>query len=94
MRTPVARTLSANPDATVRVAPASGRRGVVEVRTADRLGLLYEVCGALAAAGLDVHRATVDTLAGQAIDVFHVDGLPEDVEELKRSLEERLSGGE
>ena len=88
------RTLSANPDATVRVAPASGRRGVVEVRTADRLGLLYEVCGALAAAGLDVHRATVDTLAGQAIDVFHVDGLPEDVEELKRSLEERLSGGE
>jgi [protein-PII] uridylyltransferase len=79
--------------ATVRVIPASGRRGVVEVRSTDRLGLLYEVCGALAAASLDVHRATVDTLAGQAIDVFHVDGLPEDVDELRLRLEDHLAGG-
>jgi [protein-PII] uridylyltransferase len=79
--------------ATVKVAPGSGRRGVIEVRSADRLGLLYEVCQALAAAGLDVHRATVDTLAGRAIDVFHVDGLTEDSEELKRSLEETLGSG-
>ena len=78
----------------VRVASGTDRRGVIEVRTADRLGLLYDVCHALASAGLDVHRATVDTLAGQAIDVFHVDGLPDDVEELKRSLEKVLEGTE
>ncbi len=62
-------------DATVRIASGSERGGVIEVRTADRLGLLYDVCRALATAGLDVHRATVDTLAGQAIDVFHVERL-------------------
>ncbi len=84
---------SPNTEASVRVAPGSGRHGVIEVRTADRLGLLYDVCRALATAGLDVHRATVDTLAGQAIDVFHVEGLPEEVEELKAGLEERLGSG-
>ncbi len=75
---------------TVGLPPGSGRHGVIEVRTTDRLGLLYDVCRALATAGLDVHRATVDTLAGQAIDVFHVSGLPEDVEELRRTLERDL----
>jgi [protein-PII] uridylyltransferase len=42
------------------------------VRTDDRPGVLYLACGALAAAGLTVRSAHVDTFGPQALDVFYV----------------------
>ena len=45
---------------------------MLEVRAADRTGVLYLVCSALAAHGLSVRSAHVDTLGPQAVDVFYV----------------------
>jgi [protein-PII] uridylyltransferase len=46
--------------------------GIVEVRAADRAGLLYRLTAALAAEGLDVTSARVETLGGDALDSFYV----------------------
>jgi [protein-PII] uridylyltransferase len=51
---------------------ASRTAAVIEVRVADRSGLLYAIGTALAAAGLSIRSAHVTTLAGQAIDTFYV----------------------
>lgn len=51
---------------------ASRTAVVVEVRVADRSGLLYALGAALADAGLSIRSAHVTTLAGQAIDTFYV----------------------
>ncbi len=51
---------------------ASAHSTVIEVRAADRTGLLYLVCAALAAQGVSVRSAHVDTLGPQAVDVFYV----------------------
>jgi len=63
----------------VRIAPsvvvrpeASARATVLEVRTADRPGVVHQVCAALAALDLTVRSAHVDTLGPQAVDVFYV----------------------
>jgi [protein-PII] uridylyltransferase len=58
---------------TVVVRPeASVRSTVIEVRTADRPGVVHQVCAALAALDLTVRSAHVDTLGPQAVDVFYV----------------------
>ncbi len=58
---------------TVVVRPeASTRSTVIEVRTADRPGVVHQVCAALAALDLTVRSAHVDTLGPQAVDVFYV----------------------
>jgi [protein-PII] uridylyltransferase len=58
---------------TVAVRPeASIRSTVIEVRTADRPGVVHQVCAALAALDLTVRSAHVDTLGPQAVDVFYV----------------------
>jgi [protein-PII] uridylyltransferase len=58
---------------TVVVRPeASSQATVFEVRAADRTGVLYLVCAALAAQDLSVRSAHVDTLGPQAVDVFYV----------------------
>jgi [protein-PII] uridylyltransferase len=58
---------------TVAVRPeASTRATVLEVRADDRPGVVHRVCGALAALGLTVRSAHVDTLGPQAVDVFYV----------------------
>ncbi len=58
---------------TVAVHPeASARCSVLEVRAADHTGVLYLVCAALAAEGISVRSAHVDTLGPQAVDVFYV----------------------
>ncbi|MCV2488950.1 [protein-PII] uridylyltransferase [Geodermatophilus sp. YIM 151500] len=57
--------------------------GIVEVRAADGAGLLYRMTAALAAEGLDVTSARVETLGGDAVDSFYVcspDGTPLDPE--------------
>ena len=45
---------------------------MIEVRTADRLGVVHQVCAALAGLDLTVRSAHVDTLGPQAVDVFYV----------------------
>ncbi|GAB3864377.1 [protein-PII] uridylyltransferase [Nocardioides maradonensis] len=58
---------------TVVVRPeASEQATVIEVRTADQLGVVYLVCSALAELGISVRSAHVSTLGPQAVDVFYV----------------------
>jgi [protein-PII] uridylyltransferase len=67
------RTLGEGLAPTVVVRPeASSQSTVLEVRAADRTGVLYLVCAALAAQGVSVRSAHVDTLGPQAVDVFYV----------------------
>jgi [protein-PII] uridylyltransferase len=51
---------------------ASTTATVIEVRAADRPGVVHLVCAALARLGLTVRSAHVDTLGPQAVDVFYV----------------------
>ena len=58
---------------TVVVRPeASAQATVLEVRTADRPGVVYLVCAALARLDVAVRSAHVDTLGPQAVDVFYL----------------------
>jgi [protein-PII] uridylyltransferase len=58
---------------TVVVRPeASAHATVLEVRAADRPGVVYLVCAALARLGIAVRSAHVDTLGPQAVDVFYL----------------------
>ena len=50
----------------------SGRNTVVEVRAPDRIGLLLDIVEALHDEDLDVRLAKIDTMGGQARDLFHV----------------------
>lgn len=51
---------------------ASEQATVLEVRAADRPGTVHLVCAALAALGIAVRSAHVDTLGPQAVDVFYL----------------------
>ncbi|WP_164477850.1 [protein-PII] uridylyltransferase [Nocardioides pantholopis] len=64
-----ARTLA--PSVAVRPG-ASTQATVLEVRTADRPGVVYLVCAALARLDVAVRSAHVDTLGPQAVDVFYL----------------------
>ncbi len=67
------RTAPAGLAPTVAVRPeASSRATVLEVRAADRTGVLYLVCAALAEQDLSVSSAHIDTLGPQAVDVFYI----------------------
>jgi [protein-PII] uridylyltransferase len=58
---------------TVAVRPeASTSATVLEVRATDRPGVLYLVLAAVAALGITVRSAHVDTLGPQAVDVFYL----------------------
>ncbi len=60
-------------DPTVAVRPdASPRATVIEVRSADRPGLVHTVCAALAGIDVSVRSAHISTLGPQAVDVFYV----------------------
>ncbi|UOY01518.1 [protein-PII] uridylyltransferase [Blastococcus sp. PRF04-17] len=69
-------------------AEASGEAtGIVEVRAADRAGLLYRLTAAIAAEGLDVTSARIETLGGDAVDSFYVcdpSGSPVDADQRER----------
>jgi [protein-PII] uridylyltransferase len=45
---------------------------VLEVRTSDRPGIVYQVCAALAAMDVSVRSAHIGTLGPQAVDVFYL----------------------
>ena len=47
---------------------------IVEVRTADRVGVLYQVTRILAEMGLDIRYAKIQTLAHEVVDAFYVTG--------------------
>ncbi len=66
-----ARPVELEPSVAVRT-DASQRATVIEVRSADRPGLLHVVCATLAALGVSVRSAHVSTLGPQAVDVFYV----------------------
>jgi [protein-PII] uridylyltransferase len=51
---------------------ASDQATVMEVRAADRPGVVYLVCSALAQLDVAVRSAHVDTLGPQAVDVFYL----------------------
>jgi [protein-PII] uridylyltransferase len=60
-------------DPTVVVRPeASAQATVLEVRAADRPGVVYLVCSALARLDVAVRSAHVNTLGPQAVDVFYL----------------------
>jgi len=54
------------------VPDASDTATVIEVRTYDRPGALYRLAGAIAAAGLNINAARVDTLGSNVVDVFYL----------------------
>lgn len=51
---------------------ASRTATVLEVRTADRPGVVHHVCAALARISVSIRSAHVDTLGPQAVDVFYL----------------------
>jgi [protein-PII] uridylyltransferase len=60
-------------DPTVGVRPEASRGAtVLEVRAADRPGVLHLTLAALATVDVSVRSAHVDTLGPQAVDVFYV----------------------
>lgn len=67
--TPVVRALTT----TVHVDnTASDQYSVLEVSTADRLGLLYAITRALRALTIDIHLAKVNTIGAEVVDAFYV----------------------
>ena len=57
------------------------------MRAADRAGLLYRLTAALAAEGLDVTSARIETLGNDAVDSFYVSnpsGTPVDEAQRRR----------
>ena len=73
---------------------------VLDVRTADRLGLLYVISSVLNELRLDLSLAKITTEADQAVDVFYVtepDGSKvaegPRMEEIRRRLTEAISEG-
>ncbi|HEY5821198.1 MAG TPA: [protein-PII] uridylyltransferase [Propionibacteriaceae bacterium] len=76
------------------VGDASVSAAVVEVRAADRAGLLYALGDALSRARLSIRSAHISTLAGQAIDTFYlteVDGSTPDRERSREATEVLVS---
>jgi [protein-PII] uridylyltransferase len=51
---------------------ASTDATVIEVRAADRVGVLHRIANALADLGLDIRHATVQTMADEVVDTFYV----------------------
>src|SRR5450755_759508 len=77
---------------------ASDKATVLEVRAHDRPGLLFTVTRVLAAEGLDVQSARVETLGAEVVDAFFVTDrggrplAPERAEAVRRAVEEALRG--
>jgi [protein-PII] uridylyltransferase len=75
---------------------ASTTSTVVDVRTADGIGVLHRLTSAVAACGLDVVSARVSTLGGEVVDAFYVreptTGGPITDPKRRRQLEQALAG--
>lgn len=69
------------------------RRTAIEVKTADRIGLLHDLLRALHELDLDLDLARIDTRGDEAVDTFYVrddHGRPLDEQQLAR-VEEQLT---
>ena len=73
---------------------------VIEIKTQDRLGLLYAITRCLAREGLNIAAAKITTESAQVYDAFYVtdrEGLkltaPGQIDRVRRSLEEAVRGG-
>lgn len=81
------------------LAGVSGTATVLEVRAADRAGLVWRICRVLADEQLDIRSAHLDTLGPQTEDVVYVTDrsgralADERAERLCRTLAEQLHGG-
>ncbi len=69
------------------VPEASQTAAVVEVRSADRPGLLYALGRSLSERRLSIRSAHISTLAGQAIDTFYVTEVDGTLPDAARSRE-------
>ncbi len=77
---------------------ASGRFTVVDLRTADRIGLLYDVARALAGQRLTIRLAKIATNIEQVADAFYVETLeggkvehPDEIERLRLAVERAVT---
>ncbi len=76
---------------------SSDKSTILEVRTADRLGLVYRIANTLSSLGLDIVFAKVATEKNLALDVFYVtnaagEKLAEaDLPEIEAAIREKLS---
>ena len=72
----------------------SERYSIVEIHTADRLGLLYVLTRTLHELSLDIHLAKVNTIGAEVMDAFYalrenggrVDE-PDEIERVQRRIE-------
>ncbi len=79
---------------------ASRRYTVVEIRAADRLGLLYDVARTLAEEGCTIRIAKITTSLNRAVDAFYVEDAkgggkiaePERMERLRQALVRAAQG--
>jgi len=84
---------------TVSVDNLSSRQySIVEVSTADRIGLLYAITSALHELALDIHVAKVDTIGREVVDAFYVrreNGRrieePDEIERVQRRISEAVA---
>lgn len=79
---------------------ASRRFTVIDVKAADRLGLLYDVARTLAARGLTIRLAKIATNIEQVSDAFYVERVgggkiadPRETADLEQALLTALAGG-
>ncbi len=75
----------------------SERYSIVEVTTADRLGLLFAITNALRGMALDIHLAKVDTIGPEVVDAFYVlreNGRrvdePDEIERVERRIKQAI----
>jgi [protein-PII] uridylyltransferase len=71
---PVAATPAVPPPRVLWLDDAATDATVLELRSADAVGLLYRVTAALERCGLDIRTARVETLGSAAVDAFYVVG--------------------
>jgi len=71
----------------------SEQYSVIEVFSADRIGLLYDITKTLSYFGINIHRARIGSKADQIVDVFYVldgDGNKIENPDFKKELHEGL----
>jgi [protein-PII] uridylyltransferase len=59
---------------------------VLELRAADRIGLLHKIAGALEQCGVDVQWARVSTLGATVVDSFSIVGTNLDRRRIERAV--------
>jgi [protein-PII] uridylyltransferase len=67
---------------------ASTTATILEIRAADKVGVLFRIARVLADQGLDIRHAKVSTLGAEVIDTFYVVG----ADEQKLTASEALAG--